>query len=67
MSGLDLGDRQVLEQKYSGCDPPCLLDSSDGRWAKNYLNLVTFKGRKPKPEPTLVEKIIGRTRICKIL
>ena len=29
--GLDLGDRQVLEQKYSGCDPPCLLDSSDGR------------------------------------
>ena len=22
---------QVLEQKYSGCDPPCLLDSSDGR------------------------------------
>ena len=30
-SGLDPGDRQVLEQKYSGCDPPCLLDSSDGR------------------------------------
>ena len=24
-------DRQALEQKYSGCDPPCLLDSSDGR------------------------------------
>ena len=22
----------MLEQKYSGCDPPCLLDSSDGRW-----------------------------------
>merc|ERR1719500_1231451 len=32
LSGLDLGDRQVLEQKYSGCDPPCLLDSSDGRF-----------------------------------
>ena len=32
ISGLDLGDRQVLEHKYSGCDPPCLLDSSDGRW-----------------------------------
>ena len=31
-AGLDLGDRQVLEQKYSGFDPPCLLDSSDGRW-----------------------------------
>ena len=31
--GLDPGDRQVLEQKYSGCDPPCLLDSSDGRYA----------------------------------
>jgi len=32
LSGLDLGDRQVLEQKYAGCDPPCLLDSSDGRF-----------------------------------
>ena len=32
-AGLDPGDRQVLEQKYSGSDPPCLLDSSDGRWA----------------------------------
>ena len=31
VAGLDLGDRQVLEQRYSGCDPPCLLDSSDGR------------------------------------
>ena len=30
-TGLDPGDRQVLEQKYNGCDPPCLLDSSDGR------------------------------------
>ena len=30
--GLDPGDRQVLEQKYSGCDPTCLLDSSDGRY-----------------------------------
>ena len=29
--GLDQGDRQALEQKYAGCDPPCLLDSSDGR------------------------------------
>merc|ERR1719397_512514 len=32
ISGLDIGDRQALEQKYSGCDPPCLLDSSDGRF-----------------------------------
>ena len=32
MAGLDTGDRQALEQKYSGCDPPCLLDSSDGRF-----------------------------------
>ena len=31
LAGLDTGDRQALEQKYSGCDPPCLLDSSDGR------------------------------------
>ena len=23
----------MLEQKYNGCDPPCLLDSSDGRFA----------------------------------
>ena len=30
--GLDPGDRQVLEQKYSGSEPPCLLDTSDGRW-----------------------------------
>ena len=30
--GLDPGDRQVLEQKYSGCEPPCLLDTSDGRF-----------------------------------
>ena len=29
--GLDQGDRQALEQRYTGCDPPCLLDSSDGR------------------------------------
>jgi len=32
ISGLDPGDRQVLEQKYSGYDPPCLLDSTDGRF-----------------------------------
>ena len=30
-SGLDLGDRQALEQKYASADPPCLMDSSDGR------------------------------------
>jgi hypothetical protein len=29
--GLDPGDRQVLEQRFQGFDPPCLLDSSDGR------------------------------------
>ena len=29
--GLDPGDRQVLEQRFNGFDPPCLLDSSDGR------------------------------------
>jgi len=32
ISGLDTGDRQILEHKYKGCDPPCLLDSSDGRF-----------------------------------
>jgi len=32
ISGLDPGDRQVLEQRFSGFDPPCLLDSSDGRF-----------------------------------
>ena len=31
ISGLDQGDRAVLEQKYSKYEPPCLLDSSDGR------------------------------------
>ena len=35
VAGLDLGDRQALEHKYSGCDPPCLLDSSDGRWTQS--------------------------------
>ena len=41
VAGLDLGDRQVLEQRYAGCDPPCLLDSSDGRWAvHSQLNFV---------------------------
>ena len=41
-AGLDPGDRQVLERKYIGCDPPCLLDSSDGRWGKRgkYFNLL---------------------------
>ena len=28
---------QVLEQKYAGCDPPCLLDSSDGRYFGRFL------------------------------
>jgi len=32
ISGLDPGDRQALEMRYAGCDPPCLLDSSDGRF-----------------------------------
>lgn len=32
ISGLDKGDRQALEQKYTNSDPPCLLDSSDGRF-----------------------------------
>jgi len=32
ISGLDHGDRQVLEHRYIGCDPPCMLDSSDGRF-----------------------------------
>ena len=30
-AGLDVGDRKVIEQMYSGCDPPCMLDSQDGR------------------------------------
>jgi len=38
ISGLDLGDRQALEQKYAGCDPPCLLDSSDGRFVLKGVN-----------------------------
>ena len=32
ISGLDKGDRKVLQQKYSKHQPPCLLDTSDGRW-----------------------------------
>lgn len=32
LPGLDTGDRQALEHRYSGHDPPCLLDSSDGRF-----------------------------------
>ena len=45
--GLDTGDRQVLEQKYKGSDPPCLLDSSDGRWDWN------LKQQTPSGNPTL--------------
>ena len=29
--GLDIGDQEVIEQKYSDCLPPCLLDTQDGR------------------------------------
>ena len=38
MSGLDGGDRLALERTYSGYDPPCLLDSSDGRSDDTSLN-----------------------------
>jgi len=38
ISGLDQGDRQALEQRYAGCDPPCLLDSSDGRFVLKGVN-----------------------------
>jgi hypothetical protein len=31
LAGLDTGDRQILEHRYASCEPPCLLDSSDGR------------------------------------
>ena len=30
-AGLDVGDRKELEQLYHGCDPPCMLDTQDGR------------------------------------
>ena len=61
--GLDTGDRQVLEQKYKGSDPPCLLDSSDGRWDWN------LKQQTPSGNPTL-DKCIKWARfnsqfICK--
>ena len=36
--GLDQGDRQALERKYCGYEPPCLLDSSDGR--SDYIRSV---------------------------
>ena len=39
--GLDPGDRQVLEQKYNGCDPPCLLDSSDGRLVTSLATTIS--------------------------
>jgi len=60
LSGLDIGDRQVLEQKYNGCDPPCLLDSSDGRFVlkgagynpMDVLNcLMTRRGYKVQGQP----------------
>ena len=51
--GLDPGDRQVLEQKYNGCDPPCLLDSSDGRlltsWTPHICGMDTY-GMKIMPQ-----------------
>merc|ERR1712059_203502 len=60
VSGLDPGDRQVLEQKYNGCDPPCLLDSSDGRFVlkgpgynpMDVMNcLMTRRGYKVQGQP----------------
>lgn len=60
ISGLDPGDRQVLEHKFSGCDPPCLLDSSDGRFvlkgaAYNPMDvmncLMVRRGYKIQGEP----------------
>jgi len=60
ISGLDPGDRQVLEQKYSGCDPPCLLDSSDGRFVLKGVSynpldvmncLMTRRGYKVEGDP----------------
>jgi len=60
ISGLDPGDRQVLEYKYSGCDPPCLLDSSDGRFVlkgpcynpMDVINaLMTRRGYKVQGSP----------------
>jgi len=38
ISGLDLGDRQALEHKYAAADPPCLMDSSDGRFVLKGVN-----------------------------
>jgi len=60
ISGLDQGDRQVLEQKYAGCDPPCLLDSSDGRFVLKGVNynpldvmncLMSRRGYQVEGEP----------------
>jgi len=60
ISGLDPGDRQALEQKYSGHDPPCLLDSSDGRFVlkgtgynpMDVMNcLMTRRGYKMQGSP----------------
>jgi len=60
ISGLDPGDRQVLEQKYSGCDPPCLLDSSDGRFVLKGVSynpldvmncLMTRRGYRVEGDP----------------
>ena len=52
-TGLDTGDRQILEKQYAGCEPPPLLDSSDGRYGlscpillilhRSMDNLVIFK------------------------
>ena len=45
--GLDQGDRQALEQRYTGCDPPCLLDSSDGRsgYIESIMIVMKFECR----------------------
>jgi len=60
ISGLDQGDRAVLEQKYSKYEPPCLLDSSDGRFVLKGVNynpvdvmniLTTSRGYRLEGEP----------------
>ena len=58
--GLDVGDRQALEQQYAGCEPPCLLDSSDGRFVLKGVNynpldvmnvLMSRRGYRVEGEP----------------
>merc|ERR1719317_265430 len=59
ISGLDVGDRKELEQLYHGCDPPCMLDTQDGRCNTSCPFCTFFTKMCSTCEETDSEYVIG--------